>query len=168
MTTPAGWYHGEGDAPGTVRYWNGTEWAGPAVEQAGGIIQTGTAYEQPSGSFVQRLVSIRGRVNRTTYALFMGGNIVAAIALAAIDEAIGTYNANADLGMLSSIWSLALLWPGIATGVKRVHDWGTSGWLMLLALVPLVNLIFALVLLLKRGNPGPNSYGPPRSAGFGL
>lgn len=28
MTTPPGWYHAEGDPPGTQRYWNGSEWQG--------------------------------------------------------------------------------------------------------------------------------------------
>ena len=26
--TPAGWYHAQGDAPGTMRYWNGATWVG--------------------------------------------------------------------------------------------------------------------------------------------
>ena len=31
MAAPAGWYHVEGDPPGTVRRWNGSEWIGFAV-----------------------------------------------------------------------------------------------------------------------------------------
>ena len=26
--TPAGWYHAEGDPPGTTRYWDGSQWVG--------------------------------------------------------------------------------------------------------------------------------------------
>ena len=31
--TPAGWYHAENDPIGTIRYWNGTQWVGEAVQQ---------------------------------------------------------------------------------------------------------------------------------------
>lgn len=30
QTQPAGWYHAQGDAPGTQRYWDGTQWQGEA------------------------------------------------------------------------------------------------------------------------------------------
>lgn len=30
QTQPAGWYHAQGDPPGTQRYWDGTQWQGDA------------------------------------------------------------------------------------------------------------------------------------------
>ena len=46
--------------------------------------------------------------------------------------------------------------------IRRCHDFNGSGWLVLLALIPLVNLLFFLYLALKRGDEGANSYAPPR------
>ncbi len=43
QTQPAGWYHAQGDPPGTQRYWDGTQWQGDAeplpgeVEPVGGL-----------------------------------------------------------------------------------------------------------------------------------
>lgn len=43
QTQPAGWYHAQGDPPGTQRYWDGTQWQGEAeplpdaVEPIGGL-----------------------------------------------------------------------------------------------------------------------------------
>ncbi len=46
--------------------------------------------------------------------------------------------------------------------IRRCHDFNGSGWLVLLSLIPLVNLVFFLYLVLKSGDAGANSYAPPR------
>ena len=58
-----------------------------------------------------------------------------------------------------------LFWPAIAVSVKRWHDRDKSGWWVLVALVPLVGWIWALVHNgLLRGDPGANRFGPPPPA----
>jgi uncharacterized membrane protein YhaH (DUF805 family) len=59
---------------------------------------------------------------------------------------------------------LALLIPGLAAGVRRLHDTGKSGWFVLIALVPLVGTIILLVLLAQKGQTEDNTYGPPALA----
>jgi uncharacterized membrane protein YhaH (DUF805 family) len=54
---------------------------------------------------------------------------------------------DAGTNILSSIWSLATLIPGIALDVRRMHDIGKSGWAILISLVPLVGWIILLVWL---------------------
>ncbi len=49
--------------------------------------------------------------------------------------------------------------PLIAVSVRRFHDAGKSGWLVLLLFVPVLNL-FALALLCLPGTGGPNRFGP--------
>ncbi len=47
--TPAGWYHAEGDPPGTTRYWDGTQWVGepqPSTPQAA-VPPTGQPMQVP-------------------------------------------------------------------------------------------------------------------------
>lgn len=46
--------------------------------------------------------------------------------------------------------------------IRRLHDRNHSGWLSLLLLVPLINIIFALYLLFAKGTSGANHYGPQR------
>lgn len=67
-------------------------------------------------------------------------------------------------GMVIGIVSLILLWPGIAVSVKRLHDIGWTGWLILLSLVPIAGLVITVVNWFIPGNSGDNKYGPdPRN-----
>lgn len=76
---------------------------------------------------------------------------------------------NQGFGILSSIFSLVVLIPGLAVAVRRLHDADHSGWWVLwgflLTFVCFVGLIILLVFYLQRGTPGPNRFGPdPRGA----
>ena len=63
-------------------------------------------------------------------------------------------------GMISSILygiaALAMLLPGIAVGARRLHDIGKTGWLLLIGLIPLVNLL--LLYWFVQPSEGPNQY----------
>ena len=59
---------------------------------------------------------------------------------------------------------LALLIPGLAAGVRRLHDTGKSGWFVLIALIPIVGPIILIVFLAQKGQPEANQYGPPALA----
>ena len=62
-------------------------------------------------------------------------------------------------GILGWIYSLAILIPGIAVCVRRLHDVGRSGWFYLLILIPLVGAIILLVLLCTEGQRMSNKWG---------
>lgn len=69
----------------------------------------------------------------------------------------------ATLMIICGIISLVLLLPGLGVAVRRLHDIGKSGWWLLLALVPFVNFVFAIVMLIwciKDGDKGDNKFGP--------
>ncbi len=55
--------------------------------------------------------------------------------------------------------SLALIIPGIAVSVRRLHDTGRSGWFLLLGFIPIVGGILLLVWMCSRGTEGPNRFG---------
>ena len=64
---------------------------------------------------------------------------------------------------LLGLLSLVLLLPSLAVAVRRLHDTGRSGWLILLAYIPFVNFIGAIVLLvfmLQDSKPEENKFGP--------
>lgn len=85
--------------------------------------------------------------------------------LGIIDGLIGTYHRSTGAGLLSTIFSLAILIPSIAVSVRRLHDIDRTGWWVLISLVPLIGWIVLLVFHVQDSTPGPNRYGPnPKSA----
>ena len=65
-------------------------------------------------------------------------------------------------GNLAMVYSLATLLPGIAVGVRRLHDTDRSGWWLLISLVPLLGAIVLLVFLVQESRP--NRYLPSNGA----
>lgn len=47
----------------------------------------------------------------------------------------------------------------LALTAKRLHDAGTSGWWLLLLLVPIIGPLVVLLLALRKGMRGRNAYG---------
>lgn len=62
---------------------------------------------------------------------------------------------------MASLATLIVTVMGVILGVRRLNDMNASGWLMLLALLPLANFVLWLVLFFVPGSKGPNRYGPP-------
>lgn len=64
-------------------------------------------------------------------------------------------------GMISNILygiaALALLLPGLSVGARRLHDIGKTGWLLLIGLIPVVNLL--LIYWFVQPTEGANAYG---------
>jgi len=103
--------------------------------------------------------SIDGRAQRTEYWMFTLINFLVSVGLLIVDAAAGlTYNAGAN-GILQTLYSLAVLIPGIAVTVRRFHDVDWRGWWFLAVVVPVVGWIFVLVLLCLDGTPGRNRFG---------
>ncbi len=103
--------------------------------------------------------SFEGRINRSTFWLkgvlpLMIISIVAAI----VDQAIGANN------MLAGVVALILLIPNLAIGIKRWHDRDKSGWWVLIALIPIIGWLWALIETgFLAGTPGPNRFGLAQS-----
>ena len=106
-----------------------------------------------------------GRARRKEYWFFFLFNIIFIIVLSFIDVIIGTYNAQANIGLLSGIYTLAVVIPGIAVSVRRLHDTDRSGWWILIGLIPILGGIVILIFMLLDSQPGANQYGPnPKEA----
>jgi uncharacterized membrane protein YhaH (DUF805 family) len=113
--------------------------------------------------FKQFYLSAQGRVNRQQFwlRLVLPGFIISVV-LTLIDLAIGTYDKQDGVGLLSGIFSLAILVPAILIYIKRWHDRDKSGWWNLILLIPIVGAIWFLVEVgFLAGTPGPNRFGPP-------
>jgi uncharacterized membrane protein YhaH (DUF805 family) len=102
--------------------------------------------------FFQNYIKFDGRSNRGEYWKAALLNLIISIVLSAVDGMLG-------IGVLGAIWSLATLVPGIAIGVRRLHDIDKSGWWMLLALIPIVGIIILIVWFAKAPENAPNRFG---------
>jgi uncharacterized membrane protein YhaH (DUF805 family) len=119
----------------------------------------------------QLLFSFEGRVGRATYWYYALAMIVIFGILGAFGgmsmmsgmQASGGAPPNAGvMGIVFPLVCLATLWPSLAIAAKRWHDVDKSAWWILIALVPAVGGIIALVFNgFIAGTPGPNQYGNP-------
>jgi uncharacterized membrane protein YhaH (DUF805 family) len=101
-----------------------------------------------------------GRARRTEFWMFALFNFIFAMVASIIDTAIGSKLGILQFGIFYLIYSLAVLIPGLAVSVRRLHDIGKSGWMVLINLIPLIGLIWFIVLTVKDSQPGENQYGP--------
>ena len=86
-----------------------------------------------------------GRARRAEYWYFTLFNVI-------ISFVLGFLAGMIKMPWLATIYSLAVLVPGIAVAVRRMHDVGKSGWFIL---IPIYNIILAVT----EGTRGPNEYG---------
>ena len=101
-----------------------------------------------------------GRARRAEYWYFVLFNIIVAIVLSLIDTLLGTFDILRGVGLLSSLYGLAVLIPTLAVTVRRLHDIDRSGWWIFINLIPLIGFIVLLVFAVTDGTPGSNRYGP--------
>jgi uncharacterized membrane protein YhaH (DUF805 family) len=107
-----------------------------------------------------KLFSISGRIGRARYIAYGLGVYFAVMFVAGI--AAGVLG-ETGFAILVVAW-IALAVFGFMLTIQRCHDFNMSGWLSLLILVPLANLIFLFI----PGSDGPNRFGgptPPNSIG---
>ena len=64
------------------------------------------------------------------------------------------------VGIISTLYSLAVFLPGIAVAVRRLHDTGRSGWMLLLGLIPCIGAL-VLIFFMCEDSHGSNQYGEP-------
>jgi len=101
-----------------------------------------------------------GRARRKEYWYFFLLNILASIALTGIDAMIGTFDAHVGIGLLGGVYILAVLLPGLAVSVRRLHDTDRSGWWVLISFIPVIGGLVFLVFMILDSQPGSNTYGP--------
>lgn len=151
---------------------------------------------------LKKYAVFNGRARRKEYWMYTLFCIVFAIAAAILDNIFGTtfkfsYTVgdntiplNLNYGYIYAVYGIAVIIPGIAVIVRRLHDVGKSGWFYLLCFLPILLgyllifigvhshillcliigalvvllslglLIWLLVLLCTEGTPGENKYGP--------
>ena len=94
---------------------------------------------------LQNYATFSGRARRKEYWMFVLFNVIVAFAFGFVCGLIG-------IPEIANLYTLAVLLPSIAVGVRRMHDVGKSGWFLL---IPIYNFILAVT----DGEKGENQYG---------
>lgn len=108
--------------------------------------------------------SFRGRVGRAQFALwwFLGSFTALIVALGAVklDSAAG----DVGFGLLGIVLCIPILLFVWSLYVRRLHDFGLSGWWTVLFLIPYLGALFVLPLFVVPGTKGGNRFNEARSS----
>ena len=114
---------------------------------------------------VENYANFNGRASRSEYWYYFLFNLLLNIPLTILSY-VAQFNDIQGLywivTIISLIYSLGVLIPSIAVGVRRFHDTGRSGWWMLLNLLFWCGIgpLICLIMLAMGGDADENEYGP--------
>lgn len=109
---------------------------------------------------LKQYADFQGRARRKEYWWFVLVNVLISMGLSLVDYMAGLGDPTTGYGLLTGLYSLAILVPGFAVSVRRLHDTGRRGWWLLLSLVPVIGPLVLLFFFLQDSEPGQNGYGP--------
>jgi uncharacterized membrane protein YhaH (DUF805 family) len=110
---------------------------------------------------LKKYAEFKGRARRAEYWYFVLFNAIFTIVAAILDKVIDPGVKIAGFyGIIYALYTLAVIIPSLAVVVRRLHDTGKSGWMILVGLIPLAGAIWLLVLMIIKGDVGENKYGP--------
>lgn len=109
------------------------------------------SYTQAISDGFSKYATFSGRSSRSAYWYWALFAFIVGVISYALSLAIGSM-------VIYYVVELAIIVPGIAVGVRRLHDIGRSGWWYLIVIVPLIGAIVLLVWFVQASD-GPNEYG---------
>lgn len=108
---------------------------------------------------LNKYATFDGRARRAEYWYFFLFNILIGMGFGIVDSSIGSIS-ETGTGLLSGLYTLAIVIPNLAVTVRRLHDIGKSGWMILVAFIPLIGFFWLLILLAADSEREGNKYGP--------
>jgi uncharacterized membrane protein YhaH (DUF805 family) len=109
----------------------------------------------------ERYVDFYGRSQRAEFWFFTLCNAAVTIAL----DWICNFFFHSRLPYV--LYSLAVLIPGLAVSIRRLHDTDRTGWWLLLSLVPIIGWIVLIVFYCQDSQPTDNRFGPNPKLAYG-
>ena len=109
---------------------------------------------------IQSYSDFNGRSRRKEYWMFTLWNLIFALLAMFLDYTFGIVYPSVGHDPLYIAYGLFVFIPGLAVAIRRLHDVGKSGWMYLVALIPIAGAIWLIVLFVTEGNEGNNAYGP--------
>ena len=114
-------------------------------------------FGQAIASGFQGYVRFAGRSSRSEYWFWVLFVLIAAGIAGVLDAFL--FPGSVKVGLIRLIWTLAVILPGIAVSVRRLHDIGKPGWWYLLVLIPIIGWIILIVWACRSGDEGDNRFG---------
>ena len=108
---------------------------------------------------VKKYTVFVGRASRAEYWYFSLVHTLVSVLLSVLDFSLGYAHLSIGVGLLSGVYTLAVMLPVAGVTIRRLHDTNRSGWWLLIAFIPLLGLIALLVMLTLKGTNGENPYG---------
>ena len=115
---------------------------------------------------LKQYVDFDGRARRKEYWMFTLMNGIIGLVLqwgtiGILESAESSDNMTNLVGLgIPIAYSILVFLPTIAVSVRRMHDVGKSGWMVLINLIPLIGSIWYFVLSISDSQMGDNQYGP--------
>ena len=114
--------------------------------------------------FRNKYATFSGRASRSEYWWAYLGYFVIATVLQIFAFVGGIILIDAgELALLPTLIALvgivALIIPTIAVSVRRMHDTGKSGWMLLILIIPCIGFILWIVWMVEDGQAHDNAYG---------
>jgi uncharacterized membrane protein YhaH (DUF805 family) len=110
-------------------------------------------------SAMKNYATFTGRARRSEYWFFYLFYFIFLVMAVILDNLLGITIEDTGIGPLYFVSILAMIIPGLAVTVRRLHDVGKSGWFYFIVLIPIIGSIWLLVLMVTDGQPGRNKYG---------
>ena len=114
-------------------------------------------FQQAVQSVFSNYANFHGRACRSEFwwfqlFLLLGGIVAALLDLFANTNLLGG-------SPLATLFWLATIIPDLAVTVRRLHDTDSSGWWILLGLIPLIGMVVLIVWWCQKGSRGYNRFG---------
>lgn len=124
--------------------------------------------------FFKKYATFTGRASRSEYWKWSIVAALAGLVINIVTYGLGAAGATQDaagrlhLGpgaligyALAGLWTVAVLVPTLALTVRRLHDTNRSGWMYLLALIPIVGGIVVFIFMLLPSRPEGQRFDVP-------
>ena len=123
------------------------------------LLEADRPFSYYTGAFL-KYFQFQGRARRAEYWWFTLFNILVTMAISVVEVGTGLTDLETSYGPLSTLYLLALFFPTLALGVRRLHDTGRSGWWLLIAFIPLIGILVLLIFVCVDSQRGENRFGP--------
>jgi uncharacterized membrane protein YhaH (DUF805 family) len=97
-----------------------------------------------------------GRARRKEYWVFELAHFPIIVVLVYVGKIVHSNH----LGVLPTLYIVAMIIPSFAGVVRRLHDTNRSGWWLFINFVPVVGPLILLSFTVTKGNGGENRFGP--------
>ena len=98
--------------------------------------------------------NFEGRARRKEFWMFTLVSLVINVGTLILDASLFS-----DLGLVNGLYTLAILLPSIAVGIRRMHDINKSGWWLLLWIFPVIGWVWLIILHCRDSDIGDNIFG---------